>query len=62
VGRRKWGCVQICVTGKTNIQSKEDERLIGLLAAAGYTRWSVEVARVFVIVLSGEDEGRQPAD
>lgn len=54
--------MQICVTKGTNIQSKEDERFIGLLAAAGYTRRSVEVARVLVVVLGGEDEGRQPAN
>jgi hypothetical protein len=46
---------------KTNIQSKEDEGLIGLLAAAGYTRWGIEVARVLVVVLGSEDESSQPA-
>jgi hypothetical protein len=60
--RREAGDVQICVTKKTNIQSKEDERFISLLAAAGYTRWSVEVARVLVVVLGGEDKGSQPAN
>lgn len=54
------GDVQICVTSrvkKANIQGEEDEGLVGLLAAAGYTRWGIEVARVLVVVLSSEDEG-----
>lgn len=61
-GRERGMHVQICVTEKTNIQSKEDERLIGLLAAAGYTGWGIEVARVLVVVLGSEDEGSQPAN
>lgn len=56
------GDVQICVTEKTNVQSKENESFIGLLAAAGYTGWGVEVARVLVVILCGEDEGSQPAN
>ena len=54
------GVVQICVTRrdeKANIQGEEDEGLVGLLAAAGYTGWGIEVARVLVVVLSSEDEG-----
>lgn len=46
---------------KPNVQGEEDEGLVGLLPAAGYTGWGVEVARVLVVVLRGEDEGSQPA-
>lgn len=46
---------------EANIQSQEDERLVGLLAAAAYTGWGIEVARVLVVVLRSEDKGSQPA-
>lgn len=39
------------------VQGEENKRLVGLLPAAGYTRWGAEVARVLVVVLGGEDEG-----
>lgn len=47
--------------GKADVQGEEDERLIGLLAAAANAGRGVEEARVFVVVLSREDEGSQPA-
>jgi hypothetical protein len=46
---------------KANVQGEEDEGLVGLLPAAGYTGRGIEVARVFIVVLRGEDEGSQPA-
>lgn len=45
------------VKHRTNIQGKEDERLVGFLAAAAYTGRGVEEARVPVVVLSRENEG-----
>jgi hypothetical protein len=58
------GDMHVCVTSRekeANIQSQEDEGLVGLLAAAAYAGWGIEVARVLVVVLRSEDEGSQPA-
>jgi hypothetical protein len=44
-----------------NIQCQEDESLVGLFLAAVDERGRVEVAVLLVIVLRGEDEGREPA-
>lgn len=44
-----------------DIQRQEDKRLVGLLLGAGAAGGSVEVAVRFVVVLGGEDEGREPS-
>lgn len=47
--------------GVGNIQRQEDESLVSLFLAAVDERGRVEVAVLLVVVLRGEDEGRQPA-
>jgi hypothetical protein len=47
--------------GMRNIQSQEDESLVSLFLAAVDERGRIEVAVLLVVVLRGEDEGREPA-
>lgn len=45
---------------KTNLQSEEDESLVGLLALAADSSWRAEVASSGAVVLRREDERGQP--
>lgn len=45
-----------------DVQSEENERLVGFFKAAGDTGRGIEETQTLAVVLRGENKGRQPAE